>query len=116
MPHTVLHQTPCEETLPAKAFGGRIVQTIHSLRRLRLLAHIDDARRLRLHAERELVGADARLQFARSRPLRQVLLIESLQQVELTPLLVALHAARKLEVENGRTRRTEHGPLKSSGQ
>ena len=109
--HAALHHSPGEKALAAKAGRRRIVQTVQVADMPRLVADVHQLRRLGLHPERQLVCADARLQFAVVRVLGQVAVVEPLQRVQLATLADAIHAPGGAKIQDGRTAWPQQSPL-----
>ncbi len=98
--HSLFDQTPSQQTLPAEALGVGIVEPIEPLSLLRFPGEIDDFRCFGLHPKRQLISADARFEFRSARPLVNVLLVEPLQKIELSALLLARQVWGKLQIQN----------------
>ena len=83
--HALLHHAARQQAAAAVVVGLRIADAVEIERLLRLLAEVEDFRRLGLHLERRVVGRDARRElgiFA-----RQIGFVERADQVErLAPL------------------------------
>ena len=93
-PHAAFDQPPGQQALRAVRLGFRAIQAVHPLRRRGLLREIDQLGGFGLHAIRQLERLDApeQFRFAGMRP--QMLGVESCQQIELPPLIVAGDVAR----------------------
>ena len=85
-----LGQTPGQQTLPAEIGCQRIVETIELLRRFGFLFDFERFRRLRLHAERQFEGFDARFELRIVLAHLGVTAVDVLDHVQLVALLLRL--------------------------
>ena len=70
--HTALDHAPCQQALAAESGGGAVVQPVKIADVFWLAADVHQPRCLGLHAKRQFVGADARLEFAVAAALGQM--------------------------------------------
>ena len=97
-PHTTLHHAAGSEALGGDVFAFIILQPVHRADVFRLLIHRERLGRGALHTVGQLKALDARGQFLLKRVGLKVLLVERLQQIQLTTLLVGVHAGGTLEI------------------
>ena len=67
-PHALLDQPPRQQTFAAEGVGRLAADAIHRKRLFTFARQVEQARRLRLHAESQLVVVDAGRQFAAREP------------------------------------------------
>ena len=109
--HASLDETTREETLTPETGRRPLVKSVHLSHVLGLARDIHQLRRLGLHAERELVGADARVELRRTGSTLAMLIVEIAESVELLALSFFRQALGSLEIEHGRALRTQQGSL-----
>ena len=114
--HPPLHHPPGQQTLAAEPLGDGIVQSVETTGLGRLSRQVHRFRGRGLHAVGQFVGADPGLQLGSAGSLIQVPGVEEMEQVELPPLLSAVHPARKVQVQDGGAAGTQHGSLVGRGQ
>ncbi len=84
--HPALDQPTRNDAARGVVFGDRVIDAVEFFDVLRLLRNIQRLLRSHLHLGRELIAGDACLQIKLSRMQGQVVFVEGLQQIELTPL------------------------------
>src|SRR5439155_17734611 len=93
---------------PAIAVRLRLADTVQGQRLGRLLAEVEGLASMQLHARRQLVAGNARLQFGRDRRmLVLVFLVELAQQVVPQALCLGRNGRRGIEIEDRSARVAE---------
>jgi hypothetical protein len=98
--HARLDQAPREQAARAELLRRRVVQPVKRARRRRFLREIHGVRRVRLHAERQFIGGDARGQFGVLRARRQGGAIEAIDEIDRGPLLFRAHARGRVQIQD----------------
>ena len=100
----------------AERFGRRIVQAVHLACDLGFFADVHRFRRRRLHAIRQLVRLDPRIQFALVRPALRMVAVQVAQQIEQPALLRLADRLGPVQVQNRRTFALQQRALIRRGQ
>ena len=85
-----LGQPPRQQALPAEVARDLLVETVQLLGLLGFLLHLERFRGLRLHAEGQLEGLNARFQVGVAMANLGVAPVDALQHVQLITLLVGV--------------------------
>src|SRR5690349_21529084 len=109
--HSSFDQSPCIEASPAIGIGWLSPDTIHFQRPRTLLREIQSIGGGQLHACRQLVAGDPRVELRLVTALRFMQLIETRNQIALESCNFVRLFKVALQVENRRTRRTKSSSL-----
>jgi hypothetical protein len=99
---TALDQTTRDDTARGVVFRDRIIDTVEFFDVIRLLRDVERLFRSGLHLRGEFVTGDARLEIKFAAMLREMILIEGLQQRELSLLRRTSKRRGRIEIQNAR--------------
>ena len=97
-PHTLLNQSPSQQTPPPIIIRVRLTDAIHRQRLLRFVRKVEDLRRLRLHLERRIVGRNPRRELGVF--LRHIGFVQLPDQLNRLPPPVHRNALRHFQIQH----------------
>jgi hypothetical protein len=111
-----LDETPGDEASGSEVFGLLLIDSVDPQRRFALLTDIEGFLRRDLHAGGEFEALDARLEFGLTGTGVEVSAVKTINKVEVSLLRVALERHGRIEIENARFLRPDHGALVNRGK
>ena len=96
--HSVFNQPPRQQTVAAKHCRLHVQQSVKFFGRLGFFRQIHCFRRFGLHPERQLVAADAGVEFAVFGPLERIHPVDLVQEGQFAALLFFADASWRIEV------------------
>src|SRR5690606_9967479 len=114
--HPALDEAAGDEAAGAEVVGLLLADAIHLLRRLALLGEVEGLLRRDLHARGEFEALDARLQFGLAGAFGEMPAVETVDEIEIAFLRIAFQRHGRIEVEDARLLRPDHGALVERGE
>lgn len=109
--HPALDETTGDEAARAELGGGGIVDAVKLLGGGAFLIDVERFLGRRLHAGGEFKALDARFEIGFAGPGFEVLLVQTLHEIEVALLRIALEAEGRVEIRNARLFGTNDGAL-----